>query len=50
MNAIEIIEIIKNAGAENNQQILESLQDGALLASLGISDQAEVEEAYYMVV
>lgn len=48
MNANEIIEMIKEAGAEDNQAIIDTLEDGAALLALGItdSDQEAVEEAH----
>ena len=48
MNAQQIIDLIRNAGAEDNQSILYTLEDGAALLALGITDadQEAVEEAH----
>lgn len=48
MTAQEIIDILKNAGAEDTKSMLDALCDGATLAELGITDkdQEAVEEAY----
>jgi len=46
--AQDIIDLIKEAGAENAKEIRETLEDGAALASLGITDedQEAVEVAH----
>lgn len=47
-SAQEIIDIIKDAGAEDDQAIIYALEDGSALAALGITDddQEGVEEAH----
>jgi len=49
--AQDIIEIITNAGAEDNESIRFTLEDGAALLSLGVTDedQETVEEAHAIV-
>lgn len=44
MNAYDIIEAIRAAGASSNKEILDTLEDGAALASLGIND-GDIEAA-----
>lgn len=50
-SAQDIIQIIRDAGAEDAQAIRDTLEDGATLAALGITDddQEAVEEAHAMV-
>lgn len=49
--AQEIIDIIKDAGAEDSQAILYVLEDGEALLSFGITDedQKAVEDAHTMI-
>lgn len=49
--AQDIIDLIKEAGAEDAQSIRAVLEDGAALLALGITDedQEAVEEAHFMV-
>jgi len=46
-----IIELIRNAGAESDESIRNALEDGELLAMLGITvdDQEAVEEAHAII-
>jgi len=46
--AQEVIDIIREAGAEDDQAIIATLEDGAALLSLGITDadQEAVEDAH----
>ena len=48
--AQDIIEIIREAGADTDQAVIDTLEDGAALAELGITDadQEAVEEAHDM--
>ena len=48
MNAQEIIQAIRDTGAESTQAILDALCDGEALMALGITDedQEAVEEAF----
>jgi hypothetical protein len=48
--AQEIIDLIKESGAENTQEIRDTLEDGAALLALGITDedQESVEVAHDM--
>lgn len=48
--AQDIIDIIRAAGAEDDQAIIDTLEDGATLLALGITDddQEAVEEAHDM--
>lgn len=50
MNATQIIEMIREAGAETNQDVIYVLEDGQALSSLGLTDydQEAVEEAHDM--
>lgn len=49
--AQDIIDTIREAGAEDDQAVLYALEDGAALATLGITDddQEAVEEAHALV-
>lgn len=51
MNAITIIETIFSAGADSKKAMLNTLEDGAALKILGITDddQLDVEQAYDMI-
>lgn len=46
MTAQEIIEMIREAGADTPTAIMDVLEDGEALLALGITDQELVEEAY----
>lgn len=49
--AQDIIDLIREAGAEDDKAILAALEDGAALAGLGINDadQEAVEEAHAII-
>ena len=51
MNAQDIIQAIREEGADSKQAIIDALCDGAALLALGITDkdQAAVEEAFAIV-
>lgn len=52
MNAIELIEAIRDEVGHDLQAIKYALEDGAALAAIGVTDadQAEVEDAHAMIV
>ena len=50
MDAMKIIETVYDAGATTKKVMLETLEDGEAMLSLGITDadQDDVEQAYQM--
>lgn len=46
MTAQELIELLREAGADTTSALMDVLEDGEALLALGVTDQELVEEAY----